>query len=86
MSRYVLTPKFSKRLRKKPPEMQGAVLECIKRLENPRHPGLNAHLVDRQRRIWEAYIDGSNRVTFRYRDDGAMEFLNHCNHDMLRAY
>jgi len=52
--------------------------------ENPRHPGLNVHRIQGTADIWEAYVDRGNRVTFRYDESGALVFLNHCNHDVLR--
>lgn len=33
-------------------------------LETPRHPSLEARLVDRRRRIWKAKVDGGYRFTF----------------------
>lgn len=78
---YEITPSFKKRLTKKTPDSAGAVLRCIKRLdENPRHPGLHTHRVQGTTDVWEAYIDRSNRLTYRY-EDGKIILLNHCNHD-----
>jgi hypothetical protein len=78
---YEISPSFKKRLSKKTPDAAGAVLRCIKRLEeNPRHPGLHTHRVQGTEDVWEAYVDRSNRLTFRH-GDGKFILLNHCNHD-----
>jgi hypothetical protein len=58
------TPAFRKVLRKKPPEMQRAVKECIARLvADPAHPGLRVHRVQGTPGVWEAYVDQGNRIT-----------------------
>lgn len=83
MPKYEVTKPFKKRLKKKPPAMQGAILECIMRLaENPRHPGLRTHRVQGQDGVFEAYVDGGNRLTFHYEGD-LIVLRSHCNHDML---
>ncbi len=83
MPDYVIPPKFKKILRKKPPAMQDAVFECIRRLaENPRHPGLRTHRVQGAPGVFEAYVDGANRLTFHY-EDGTIVLRNNCNHAIL---
>lgn len=81
----MVPPSFRKKLSKKPPQMQGAVLESMARLvEDARHPGLNVHRVRGTDGIWEAYIDRSNRLTFEYDEAGDIVFRKHCSHDILR--
>ena len=85
MPKVVFTTYFDKKLRKKPPRMQGALARTIARLEeNPRHPGLNVHRVQGEAGVWEAYVDRSNRLTFNYDDSGDIVLRNHCSHDILR--
>lgn len=80
------TPPFKKKLAKKPVAMQGQILACIQRLrEDPRHPGLHTHRVRGTDRVWEAYVDEANRVTF-FWDGDRLVFEAHCNHDVLRRY
>lgn len=65
--------------------MQDAIAQTIKRLaDDPRHPGLRVHRVGGADGVWEAYVDGSNRLTFSYGVDGEIVLRNHCNHDILR--
>jgi hypothetical protein len=84
MPRITIDVPFKKRLAKKSPELQAAVLRCVKRLgEDPRHPGLNVHKMQGLDGVWEAYVDQGNRVTFEWSGDEIV-LRNHCNHDMLR--
>ena len=63
--------------------MQAAIIETIKRLaDDPRHAGLRVHRVRGTDGVWEAYIDGSNRLTFHY-DGDAIVLRNHCSHDIV---
>jgi hypothetical protein len=81
----VIIPKsFKKRLGKKTPEMQGAILKTIDKLAvNPRSPGLHTHkLPSHGKGVFDAYVDGSNRVTWRW-EDSAIMLLNHCNHSIV---
>ena len=81
--RLTLTESFKRRLHKKTENQVDAIVRCIKRLEeNPRHPGLHSHRIQGTPRDWEAYVDDSNRVTFRY-EAGGIVVLNHCNHDVV---
>jgi len=82
---YIVPPKFKRVLKKKSPEMQAAVLECLARLgENPRHPSLQTHLVRGVKGggVFEAYVDDANRVTFHY-DAGKIVLRNNCNHSII---
>jgi hypothetical protein len=84
--RFETDASFKRRLKKKPPEQQAAVLECIARLiEDPHHPGLHTkRLQHGSQPIFYARIDRANRVTFHWRE-GTMVFRNHCHKtDVLR--
>jgi hypothetical protein len=62
--------------------MQGAILECIDRLSaDPHHPGLHTQKVRGTDGVFEAYIDGANRLTFHWEDD-VIVLRNHCSHDI----
>jgi hypothetical protein len=82
----VIPPRFKKRLHKKTPQMAGAILECVQRLgSNPRHQGLHTHEVGviRGRKVFEAYVDDANRVSFHW--EGAIIVIRaHCNHDLVK--
>ena len=41
-------------------------------LKNPRHPSLQARIVDTKRRIWKAKVNGGYRFTFQVRRDVAI--------------
>lgn len=80
-----MSPRFKRRLERKPTQVQVAILECIDRLaDDPRHPGLHTHKVRGYEGVWEAYVDRSNRLTFEYRN-GRIWLRNHCSHDVLRT-
>lgn len=55
----VLSPDIQKKFSKQ--------LELL--LSNPRHPSLEARIVDTKRRIWKAKIDSGCRFTFEVRRD-----------------
>ena len=76
-----ITKSFKKRLAKKPPDQAGAVLQCIKKLaDNPLHPSLHTHRIQGTRKTWEAYVDGSNRVSWEYGAQNEIIVLSHCSH------
>jgi hypothetical protein len=78
-----LSKPFRKKLAKKPPPMQAAILACIRQLrEDHRHPGLHVHAVGGTG-VLEARVDGGNRLTF-FWQSGRMMFESHCNHDLLK--
>jgi hypothetical protein len=87
MATFEVTPAFKRALKKKPPEMQAKIRECIETLvRDPRSPGLQVHKVQGTPGVWEAYVDRGNRITFERVGQGDIVLLNHCNHDMLRQY
>lgn len=64
--------------------MQLSIARCLALLaENPRHPGLRTHRVQGSPGVWEAYVDGANRVTFHY-EGSKIVLRNNCNHEILR--
>jgi mRNA interferase RelE/StbE len=74
---------FKKRLARKEPKDQAAILECIERLsDNPRHPGLKTHAIQGHAGVFSARVDRSNRVTFNWAD-GVIVLRNHCNHEAV---
>ncbi len=81
---YELTPTFKRRYKRKELRAQESVEATIQTLiDNPKHPGLRAHKVLRAGgKIFEAYIDGSTRLTFEYGKDKII-FRNNCNHDQV---
>lgn len=85
MPDLVIPPKFKKIFQSKPPAMQAAIMESLKRLEeDPRSPSLQAHRMQGHPGVWEAYVDRGNRITFHYDADGTIVMRNNCNHDMLQ--
>jgi hypothetical protein len=74
---------FKRNLRKKTKQQQARILECLHKLGvNPRHPGLHTSKVRGVTGVFEAYVDGANRVTWEWTDDGAVRLRVHCNHDI----
>ena len=81
---FRFSERFKKRLAKKNAKQQGAILRCIKKLEEqPAAPGLQVKKMRGHEDIWEARVDLSNRLTFE-RDGDVITLRNHCSHDMLR--
>lgn len=82
----VIVPQnFKKVLQRKERLMRDAVARCVKLLgEDPRHPGLQVHKLKGVTGIWEAYVDGANRVTFEWSSNGKIVLRNNCNHDILK--
>jgi hypothetical protein len=79
-----IPPTFKKLVDSKPPQLAGAILKCVRLLgENPRHPGLQTHPIRGVKpKVFEAYVDRANRVTFKYKE-GKIVLLNNCNHDII---
>jgi hypothetical protein len=83
-----LTPSFSKRLKRKEAQLQDAILRTVHKLgTDPTIPGLHTHPIQgtRNPKVFEAYVDHKNRVTWCWADDGAIKLLAHCNHDVLNT-
>lgn len=78
---------FKKRLAKKPPKMQAAIIECVERLiDDPGHPGLRSHPVISAPGVFSSRVDRGNRLTWT-REGDLTVLLNHCNHDeVYRPY
>lgn len=77
-------PLFRRAYRKKPPEMQETIRSCVTQLRTDwRHPGLRTHRVLGQPGVFEARLDGGNRLTFHWEGD-TIVLRNHCSHDVLR--
>lgn len=75
---------FKRSAKKKDMPLQRAIARCVELLaDNPRHPGLQAHRMQGQPGVWEAYVDQANRVTFHY-DGSTIVLRKNCNHDILR--
>lgn len=76
---------LKKKLAKKPPEMQGAILAAIRQLrENWRHPSLASSKLSGTE-IYHAKVSKGNRVTF-FWDGPVIVIENHCHHDILKRY
>ena len=81
--RPTILPRFKRTRRRKSPDMRQAIDECVELLlENPRHPGLHTHRVQGTRRVWESYVDYTNRVTWEYGEASTIVLRNNCTHDM----
>jgi hypothetical protein len=79
-----IPPAFKRIAKKKDLSMQLSIARCLALLaENPHHPGLHTHRMQGSPGVWEAYVDGANRVTFHY-DGPKIVLRNNCNHDILR--
>ena len=73
--------RFKKRLKKKPKEKREAVEAAVTQLrKDHRHAGLHTHRMWGHKGVWEARIDGGNRLTFHW-DGPRIVLRNHCNHD-----
>ncbi len=78
----VRTPKaFKKEFQKKSKQQQDRILGCVRKLRVDVHAsGLHVHKIQGQQGVWQAYVDGANRLTFHW--DGPVIVLRHnCNHD-----
>ncbi len=76
---------LKKKLAKKDPAMQSAILAAIRQLrEDWRNPGLASSKLGGTD-IYHAKISKGNRITFFWEDDRIV-IENHCNHDILKRY
>jgi len=77
---------FVDALDRKESKLAASISKCVHQLgQDPRSRGLQTHLVQgtRNPKIFEAYVDKKNRVTWHW-DAGEIVLLAHCNHDILR--
>lgn len=68
--RPLFTKPFVREYRELPPKIRERFdrrLELL--LKDPRHPSLEARIVDKKRRIWKARVDGRYRFTFQMKGD-----------------
>lgn len=82
---FELEPTFRRRLEKKSPEMQGAILRALAKLEEDRRrSGLRVRRLRGD--VWYAKINEGDRLTFEFHGE-TVRLLNHCTHDwMKRTY
>lgn len=81
--------KFTEVARGKSKDLAAAIAECVFRLgTDPRHQSLQTHHIKgtRNPKIFEAYVDMKNRVTWCYGEAGRIVLLNNCNHDIINRY
>ena len=80
------TPRFSRQLERKhkrEPVLAAAVMRTVELVvRDPENRGLNAHLLDRRDRIWEAYVTRATRVTYQVNGDVVI-FRSNCRHDII---
>ena len=80
------TPRFSRQLvrkHKRSPVLAAAVMRTVDLvMSDPQNRGLNAHLLDRRQRIWEAYVTKATRITYQFNEDGIL-FRANCRHDII---
>lgn len=75
---------LKKKLDKKTPQMQAAILACIQQLRTDwRHPGLRAKKLSGTS-DFEARVTEGARLTFRW-DGPTIVVTNHCHHDILKG-
>lgn len=68
--KIVFTKPFVRDYHKLPEETQKQFDKQLRFLmTNPRHPSLQARIVDQRRRIWKAKVDGGYRFTFEIKKD-----------------
>jgi hypothetical protein len=84
LAEYELTPSFKRRLKRKAPEQQRAVMLTVAQIaDGVTTPGLRLHpLQGVPGPVYSASIDRSNRVTF-HRKGEKIVFRNHCSHDVV---
>lgn len=86
MPELVIPEQFKLLVDGKEAPLAGAIAKCVVLLgSNPRHPSLRTHQVrgTRDPKVFEAYVDKKNRVTFHW-DEGKVVLRNNCNHDILK--
>lgn len=82
--RFERSRRFKREFNAKPPRMRDAIVRTMKRVaEGDQAHGLWVKPMGGYENVWEARIDGGNRLTFE-RGDGVIRFRANCNHDILR--
>jgi hypothetical protein len=75
---------LKKKMAKKTPAMQAAILACIKQLRTDwRHPGLRAKKLSGTD-MFEARVTQGARLTFIW-EGPKIVVTNHCHHDILKG-
>jgi hypothetical protein len=76
---------LKKKLEKKPPPMQQAILACLRQLrEDWTHPSLKSSKLGGTN-VYHAKVTKGDRVTF-FWDGDVIVIENHCHHDILKGY
>lgn len=76
--------RFKRAYRKKPREMRAAIDNAVTQLRRDwTHKGLRAHKMQGAFGVYEARLDGGNRLTFHW-DGETIVLRKHCNHDILK--
>lgn len=79
------TKAFRRDYRKKTPSMQEIIRRATVQLRKDwRHPGLRTHRVRSTKGVYEARLDGGNRLTFHWEGD-TIWLRKNCNHDILKV-
>ena len=79
---------FTAAARAKPAQLAAAIAKTVQKLgENPRRTGLQTHPVQgtKNPKVFEAYVDKKNRVTWYWGEGGKIVLLANCNHDILKT-
>jgi hypothetical protein len=86
MPELEIPAQFKRLVDRKNKELAAAITECVFRLgDDPWHTGLQTHHIrgTSKPKVYEAYVDKKNRVTFHW-EDRKIVLRNNCNHDILR--
>ncbi len=75
---------FRRAYKAKPEPMRKAIREAVTQLRRDHtHNGLRTHRIQGAKGVYEARLNGGNRLTFHWRDD-TIVLRKHCNHDILK--
>ena len=86
MPPLVIPDQFKELVDSKHAPLAGAIAKCVALLgDNPRHPSLQTHPVrgTKNPKVFEAYVDMKNRVTFHW-DGDSIVLRNNCHHDIIK--
>jgi hypothetical protein len=76
------TTRFKRAYRKKASEMRDGIDRAVLQLRtDPHHRGLRTHRVQGAPGVFEARLDGGNRLTFHW-EGVTIVLRNHCTHDI----